>query len=51
VTANANGASPSATLRWCPLARATDGLGVLQSFDWGDANQTIFAVAEFSKIR
>jgi hypothetical protein len=54
VTANANGVSPSTTLRvqhWCALARATDGLGVLQSFDRGDANQTVFAVAEFWKIR
>ena len=51
---NANGVSPSATLcvqHWCRLARATDGLGVLQSFDWGDTNQTIFAVVEFCKIR
>jgi hypothetical protein len=44
----------STTLRvqhWCTLAHATDGLGALLSFDWGDANQTIFAVAEFWKIR
>jgi hypothetical protein len=44
----------STTLRvqhWCTLARATDGLGTLVSFDWGDTNQTVFAVAEFWKIR
>ena len=44
----------STTLRvqhWCTLANATDGLGTLVGFDWGDANQTIFAIAEFWKIR
>src|SRR5262249_34669367 len=36
---------------YCTIGRATDGLGYAQSFDWGDANQYVFAVAEFWKVK
>jgi len=36
---------------YCQSAKSNDGLGTVTSFDWGDANQFIFAVAEFWKIK
>jgi hypothetical protein len=36
---------------YCQSAKSSDGLGTVTSFDWGDANQTTYAIAEFWKIK